>query len=58
MKVVIFQIHTKEQTMEFYLSIDLGTSSVKLMLVDSEGNIANTASREYSVSYPHAGWSE
>ena len=44
--------------MEFYLSIDLGTSSVKLMLVDSEGNIANTASREYSVSYPHAGWSE
>lgn len=44
--------------MEFYLSIDLGTSSVKLMLVDGEGNIAATASREYPVCYPHAGWSE
>lgn len=44
--------------MAYYIGIDLGTSSVKLMLVDDEGKIKNTATREYSVSYPHTGWSE
>ena len=44
--------------MGLYIGIDLGTSSVKLMLVDGKGNIKNTVTKEYSVSYPHSGWSE
>lgn len=44
--------------MEYYIGIDLGTSSVKLLLVDNEGKILNTATKEYPVNYPHSGWSE
>ena len=44
--------------MGFYIGIDLGTSSVKLMLVDSKGEIERVTSKEYPVSYPHSGWSE
>lgn len=44
--------------MEYYIGIDLGTSSVKLMLVDSEGKINSTVTKEYPVIYPHSGWSE
>lgn len=41
-----------------YIGIDLGTSSVKLTLVDDDGKIKSTATREYPVFYPHSGWSE
>ena len=44
--------------MKYYIGIDLGTSSVKLMLVDGDGAIKNTVSREYPVFYPRSGWSE
>ena len=44
--------------MEFYIGIDLGTSSAKLMLVDGEGQIKRTVTKEYPVFYPHSGWSE
>ena len=44
--------------MELYIGIDLGTSSVKLMLSDAEGTIKSTVTREYPVSYPRSGWSE
>ena len=44
--------------MKYYIGIDLGTSSVKLMLVDEEGEIKNTVTKEYSVFYPRSGWSE
>lgn len=44
--------------MEFYIGIDLGTSSAKLMLVDVEGDIKNTVTKEYPVFYPNSGWSE
>ena len=44
--------------MDLYIGIDLGTSSVKLMLVDGEGEIKNTVTREYPVCYPRSGWSE
>ena len=44
--------------MDLYIGIDLGTSSVKLMLVDGNGNIRNEETREYPVSYPGSGWSE
>lgn len=42
----------------YYLGIDLGTSSVKLLLVDEKGNIIKTASREYPLIFPKDGWSE
>ena len=42
----------------YYAGIDLGTSSVKLLLMDSEGNVCKTASREYPLSFPKDGWSE
>ena len=44
--------------MEYYIGIDLGTSSVKLMLVGGDGEILNTATSDYTVSYPRWGWSE
>ena len=41
-----------------YIGIDLGTSAVKLLLVDDQGTIRNTVTREYPLSFPHPGWSE
>lgn len=41
-----------------YIGIDLGTSAVKLLLMDSEGKIVNVVSREYPLYFPHPGWSE
>ena len=41
-----------------YIGIDLGTSAVKLILMDETGKISNTVSREYPLSFPHPGWSE
>ena len=41
-----------------YIGIDLGTSAVKLLLVDGEGRIQNVVSREYPLSFPQPGWSE
>lgn len=41
-----------------YIGIDLGTSAVKLLLMDNTGKIRKIISREYPISYPQAGWSE
>ncbi len=41
-----------------YIGVDLGTSAVKLLLMDGEGKIRNIVSREYPLSFPHPGWSE
>lgn len=41
-----------------YIGIDLGTSAVKLLLLDSQGTIDQIVSREYPLSFPHPGWSE
>lgn len=41
----------------YYIGIDLGTSSVKLLLLGDEG-VCNIVTREYDVSYPQSGWSE
>ena len=41
-----------------YIGIDLGTSAVKLLLMDGEGKIQNIVSREYPLYFPHPGWSE
>lgn len=42
----------------YYIGIDLGTSSVKLLLVDEKGSIHGSASRDYPLYFPHSGWSE
>ncbi len=44
--------------MKYYIGADLGTSALKLLLIDNSGKIVKTASRSYSVYYPEAGWSE
>lgn len=41
-----------------YIGVDLGTSAVKLLLMDQEGNIRKIVSREYPIFFPHPGWSE
>ena len=41
-----------------YIGIDLGTSSVKLLLMDSQGKIHKIVSGEYALSFPKPGWSE
>ncbi len=41
-----------------YIGIDLGTSAVKLLLMDGEGRIHNIVSKEYPLYFPHPGWSE
>ena len=41
-----------------YIGIDLGTSAVKLLLVDEQGVILRSVSREYPLIFPHPGWSE
>ena len=44
--------------MSLYIGIDLGTSAVKLLLVDGEGAVRNTVSKEYPLYFPQNGWSE
>lgn len=41
-----------------YIGIDLGTSSVKLLLMQADGALLSSVSKEYPVSYPKPGWSE
>ena len=41
-----------------YVGIDLGTSAVKLLLMDEKGAIMKTVSKEYPISFPKPGWSE
>ncbi len=42
----------------YYIGIDLGTSSVKLLLMSGDGTIENTVSKEYPLCFPHPGWAE
>lgn len=42
----------------YYIGIDLGTSAVKLLLMDEQGRIAGSVSREYPIRFPEPGWSE
>lgn len=41
-----------------YIGIDLGTSAVKLLLMDGTGQVKKIVSREYPLSFPQPGWSE
>ena len=42
----------------YYLGVDLGTSSLKVLLCDGGGHIVDTAKADYECSYPYTGWSE
>lgn len=42
----------------YYIGIDLGTSAVKLLLMEEDGTVCGIVSREYPISFPHPGWSE
>ncbi len=41
-----------------YIGVDLGTSAVKLLLMEADGTIKNIVSKEYPLSFPQPGWSE
>lgn len=41
-----------------YIGIDLGTSAVKLLLMNEKGEIQKIVSKEYPLYFPHPGWSE
>ncbi len=42
----------------YYIGVDLGTSAVKLLLMDQEGKILKIVSKEYPLYFPKPGWSE
>lgn len=42
----------------YYIGIDLGTSAVKLLLMEGCGTIVKTVSKEYPLYFPKPGWSE
>lgn len=44
--------------MKYYIGVDLGTSAVKLLLMDQNGTVINIVSREYPLYFPYPGWSE
>ncbi|MBR4291580.1 MAG: xylulokinase [Oscillospiraceae bacterium] len=44
--------------MKLYIGIDLGTSAMKLLLMDGQGQIKNVVSKEYPLEFPRAGWSQ
>lgn len=39
----------------YYIGIDLGTSSVKILLVDENGRICFTVTKEYPLYLPPSG---
>ena len=41
-----------------YIGVDLGTSAVKLLLMDENGKTHKIVSKEYPLYFPHPGWSE
>ena len=45
-------------TLQTYLGIDLGTSELKVLLIDQQGLALGSASAPLAISQPHAGWSE
>lgn len=44
--------------MNYYIGVDLGTSSLKSILLDTNGKILKQCSQEYDVYYPQNGWTE
>ncbi|EET86756.1 xylulokinase [Clostridium carboxidivorans P7] len=48
----------KEEIDVNFLGIDLGTSSVKLIIMNEKGEILASVSKDYDISYPKVGWAE
>lgn len=44
--------------MEYVAGIDLGTSAVKVLLVDQSGNVKADWTEDYPIYHDHSGWSE
>ena len=44
--------------MRYYIGIDLGTSAVKLLLMDEKGRICRTVTKAYPLEFPQPGWSQ
>ena len=42
----------------YFIGIDLGTSAVKLLLMNEEGGIKKIVTREYPLIFPKSGWAE
>ena len=42
----------------YYIGVDLGTSALKLLLMDAAGKIHNTVTKEYPLEFPKPGWSQ
>ena len=41
-----------------FIGIDLGTSSVKMLLMDETGKLYNVISKDYPIEFPKYGWSQ
>lgn len=44
--------------MKYYIGIDLGTSSVKVLMLESGGKVIGSVTKEYHLYFPQDGWSE
>lgn len=44
--------------MNYYLGIDLGSSSIKFIIIDEAGTIVGDASKDYAISMPKPDWRE
>jgi xylulokinase len=42
----------------YYIGIDVGTSAVKLLLMNENGGIERIVSKDYPIYFPKPGWSE
>ncbi len=42
----------------YYIGVDLGTSAVKLLLMEESGRICSIVSKDYPLFFPKPGWSE
>ena len=47
-----------EKPLKLYIGGDLGTSAMKLLLMDASGKIHNTVTKEYPLEFPQSGWSQ
>ena len=44
--------------MNLFIGIDLGTSAMKMLLMDTAGQIYNIVTKEYPLEFPQPGWSQ
>lgn len=42
----------------YYIGVDLGTSAVKLVMMDETGDVVKMTSKEYPLEFPKPGWSQ